>query len=60
MFGCASVLHEVCIKGARAPASQGRWGLPREWASLALELIKNKMINGETIRIDGGIRMPKL
>jgi len=52
--------------GARPPRNngqlfpKGRWGLPREWASLALELIKNKMINGETIRIDGGIRMPKL
>ena len=34
-----------------------RLGKPEEYASLALEIIRNVMMNGETIRIDGAIRM---
>jgi len=34
-----------------------RLGRPEEYASLALEIIRNVMINGETIRLDGAIRM---
>lgn len=35
-----------------------RFGVPDEFASLALELLTNDYINGETIRIDAGVRMP--
>ena len=35
-----------------------RLGRPEEIAHLAVCLIENDYINGETIRIDGGIRMP--
>jgi len=35
-----------------------RMGLPSEFARLALHIIENAYINGETIRLDGGIRMP--
>ncbi len=35
-----------------------RLGTPDEFASLAVELVTNSYMNGETIRIDGGIRMP--
>jgi NAD(P)-dependent dehydrogenase (short-subunit alcohol dehydrogenase family) len=35
-----------------------RLGSPEEFASLALELLSNSYLNAETIRIDGGIRMP--
>jgi 3-hydroxyacyl-CoA dehydrogenase / 3-hydroxy-2-methylbutyryl-CoA dehydrogenase len=35
-----------------------RLGQPDEFASLALEIIRNSMINGETIRLDGALRMP--
>jgi 3-hydroxyacyl-CoA dehydrogenase/3-hydroxy-2-methylbutyryl-CoA dehydrogenase len=35
-----------------------RLGLPDEYASLALEIVRNPMINGETIRLDGALRMP--
>lgn len=35
-----------------------RMGTSEEFASLALELITNSYMNAETIRIDGGIRMP--
>lgn len=34
-----------------------RLGRPDEYASLALHIIANSMINGETIRLDGAIRM---
>jgi NAD(P)-dependent dehydrogenase (short-subunit alcohol dehydrogenase family) len=35
-----------------------RLGQPEDYASLALELLTNGYMNGETIRMDGGIRMP--
>src|SRR5205085_3118500 len=35
-----------------------RLGAPDEYASLALEIVRNPMINGETIRLDGALRMP--
>jgi NAD(P)-dependent dehydrogenase (short-subunit alcohol dehydrogenase family) len=35
-----------------------RLGVPDELASMVLELITNDYMNAETIRVDGGIRMP--
>ena len=35
-----------------------RLGTSDEFASLALELLSNSYLNAETIRVDGGIRMP--
>jgi NAD(P)-dependent dehydrogenase (short-subunit alcohol dehydrogenase family) len=43
--------------GAEIPFPS-RLGQPDEYASLALEIIRNQMINGETIRLDGALRMP--
>jgi len=34
-----------------------RLGLPEEYAKLALHVIDNAMINGETIRLDGAVRL---
>ena len=34
-----------------------RLGSPAEYASLALHIIENRMLNGETIRLDGALRM---
>ena len=34
-----------------------RLGRPTEFAALALHIIENSMLNGETIRLDGAIRM---
>jgi NAD(P)-dependent dehydrogenase (short-subunit alcohol dehydrogenase family) len=34
-----------------------RLGTPDEYGALALHILENPMINGETIRLDGGIRM---
>jgi 3-hydroxyacyl-CoA dehydrogenase/3-hydroxy-2-methylbutyryl-CoA dehydrogenase len=43
--------------GAEIPFPS-RLGQPAEYASLALEIVRNQMINGETIRLDGALRMP--
>lgn len=34
-----------------------RFGKPEEFAALAIHLIENTLINGEVIRLDGGLRM---
>jgi NAD(P)-dependent dehydrogenase (short-subunit alcohol dehydrogenase family) len=34
-----------------------RLGEPSEYAALALQIVQNQMLNGETIRLDGAIRM---
>jgi NAD(P)-dependent dehydrogenase (short-subunit alcohol dehydrogenase family) len=35
-----------------------RLGRPDEFAALALHIVANQMLNGETIRLDGALRMP--
>jgi 3-hydroxyacyl-CoA dehydrogenase/3-hydroxy-2-methylbutyryl-CoA dehydrogenase len=35
-----------------------RLGQPREFAALAVHIAENQMLNGETIRLDGALRMP--
>ena len=42
--------------GASVPFPQ-RLGRPAEYAALACQIIENAMLNGETIRLDGAIRM---
>lgn len=37
-----------------------RLGRPDEYAALAQHIIENPMLNGEVIRLDGGLRMPYL
>jgi NAD(P)-dependent dehydrogenase (short-subunit alcohol dehydrogenase family) len=34
-----------------------RLGMPSQYASLVLEIVRNRYLNGEVIRLDGGIRM---
>jgi NAD(P)-dependent dehydrogenase (short-subunit alcohol dehydrogenase family) len=34
-----------------------RLGLPEEYAQMALHVVENTMLNGETIRLDGALRM---
>jgi NAD(P)-dependent dehydrogenase (short-subunit alcohol dehydrogenase family) len=43
--------------GAGVPFPQ-RLGQPAEYAQLACHVIENRMLNGETIRLDGALRMP--
>ncbi|HYI79478.1 MAG TPA: SDR family NAD(P)-dependent oxidoreductase [Thermoleophilaceae bacterium] len=35
-----------------------RLGMPAEYAQLAMSIAENRMLNGETIRLDGALRMP--
>ena len=42
--------------GAQVP-HPSRLGHPEEFAALVMHVIANPMLNGETIRLDGGIRM---
>jgi 3-hydroxyacyl-CoA dehydrogenase/3-hydroxy-2-methylbutyryl-CoA dehydrogenase len=35
-----------------------RLGLPEEYAQLAIHIAENQMLNGESIRLDGALRMP--
>ena len=35
-----------------------RLGDPAEFAALAMHIVENQMLNGETIRLDGALRMP--
>ena len=35
-----------------------RLGKPEEYARLVLDIIANPMLNGETIRLDGALRLP--
>ena len=34
-----------------------RLGRPAEFAALALHMVDNAMLNGETVRLDGALRM---
>jgi NAD(P)-dependent dehydrogenase (short-subunit alcohol dehydrogenase family) len=43
--------------GAGVPFPQ-RLGQPSEYAQLACHIAENRMLNGETIRLDGALRMP--
>lgn len=42
--------------GAQVP-HPARLGDPSEYAQLAVAIVENPMLNGETIRLDGAIRM---
>jgi 3-hydroxyacyl-CoA dehydrogenase / 3-hydroxy-2-methylbutyryl-CoA dehydrogenase len=43
--------------GQQVPFPQ-RLGRPEEFAALACHIAENRMLNGETIRLDGALRMP--
>jgi len=48
---------------ARATLAQSvlfpkRLGTPDDFATLAMEIVRNSYLNGEVIRLDAGIRMP--
>jgi 3-hydroxyacyl-CoA dehydrogenase/3-hydroxy-2-methylbutyryl-CoA dehydrogenase len=42
----------------RAIPFPSRLGSPAEFAALAVHIVENQMLNGETIRLDGALRMP--
>ncbi len=49
---------EIKDRLAAAVPHPSRLGQPDEFAMLALHILANPMLNGETIRLDGAIRMP--
>jgi NAD(P)-dependent dehydrogenase (short-subunit alcohol dehydrogenase family) len=58
----ATPLLETVSKEYRAGLSAGvpfpkRMGEPNEYANLVLAIVKNDYLNGETIRLDGALRM---
>ena len=54
----AALPEEARLKlGAGVPFPQ-RLGQPAEYAQLACQIVENRMLNGETIRLDGALRMP--
>jgi NAD(P)-dependent dehydrogenase (short-subunit alcohol dehydrogenase family) len=54
----ARLSSEVRESLAKAVPHPTRLGRPQEFAMLAAHIIENPMLNGETIRLDGAIRMP--
>ncbi len=49
--------HEAREELGRAIPFPQRLGRPAEFAALAVHIVDNQMLNGETIRLDGAIRM---
>jgi NAD(P)-dependent dehydrogenase (short-subunit alcohol dehydrogenase family) len=54
MQGAAPNVKEALAASVPFPR---RFGRPEEYASLALEILRNGYLNGEDIRLDGAIRM---
>ena len=54
VFGRSAEAQESL--GAQVPFPP-RLGDPKEYAQLAMSIVENHMLNGETIRLDGAIRM---
>lgn len=54
MLGAPDQLRQTLVDMVQYPK---RLGNPSEFAQLALQIIQNPYLNGETIRLDGGIRM---
>ncbi|MCO4253349.1 3-hydroxyacyl-CoA dehydrogenase [Pseudarthrobacter raffinosi] len=48
--------ESISSLGAQVP-HPSRLGRPEEYASLVVHIVENPMLNGETIRLDGAIRM---
>jgi NAD(P)-dependent dehydrogenase (short-subunit alcohol dehydrogenase family) len=53
----AGLPEDVQVSLGKMVPFPARLGRPEEYASLVAEIIRNEMLNGETIRLDGAIRM---
>ena len=58
MWGGGERADAFKVKLAENVLFPPRLGTPDELASMVVELITNGYMNGETVRVDGGIRMP--
>jgi 3-hydroxyacyl-CoA dehydrogenase/3-hydroxy-2-methylbutyryl-CoA dehydrogenase len=54
----AALPEEARAKLAEQIPFPSRLGRPEEYAALACHIAENPMLNGETIRLDGALRMP--
>jgi NAD(P)-dependent dehydrogenase (short-subunit alcohol dehydrogenase family) len=52
-----SLPAEVQDSLAKSVPFPPRLGRPDEYAQLAAHIVENEMLNGETIRLDGALRM---
>ncbi|CAF4303006.1 unnamed protein product, partial [Rotaria magnacalcarata] len=62
VFDHTKMIEPVSEKGKQLLASMitfpSKLGLPDDFARLAQHIIENNYLNGESIRLDGAIRMP--
>lgn len=58
IYGTGEASEAFKANLGRSVLFPNRLGVSEEFASLALEMVTNGYMNAETIRIDGGIRMP--
>jgi 3-hydroxyacyl-CoA dehydrogenase / 3-hydroxy-2-methylbutyryl-CoA dehydrogenase len=54
----AALPEEARAELGRQSPFPNRLGQPDEYAALACHIVENPMLNGETIRLDGALRMP--
>jgi NAD(P)-dependent dehydrogenase (short-subunit alcohol dehydrogenase family) len=54
----AALPEEARAKLGAGVPFPSRLGQPAEYARLACHIVENRMLNGETIRLDGALRMP--
>lgn len=55
MFGLPQTVQDSLAASIPFPSRLGR---PEDYAKLVHQIVTNEMLNGETIRLDGAIRMP--
>jgi hypothetical protein len=53
-----SLSDDLKLSLGRQVPFPSRLGRPDEFAMLVQQVIENPMLNGETIRLDGALRMP--
>ncbi len=53
----ARLRDDVKASLAAGVPNPARLGMPEEYAALAMHIVENAYLNGETIRMDGGLRM---
>ena len=55
LLGMPDKVQDALVANVQFPK---RLGLPEEFAKLVIHMTENAYLNGETIRLDGALRMP--
>ncbi len=58
IYGEGEQAEEFKAKLGQSVLFPKRLGVPDELASMVIECVRNSYMNGEVVRVDGGIRMP--